>query len=83
MERMIVQKLGRLLRHPEPIILIPFFKNTREEEIVNKMCEHYNKTNSYYLDKGTGNIHGLASRHFSLFLFIRQHGFMQVIPSMR
>lgn len=41
-ERMIIQKMGRLLRHPEPIIIIPYYKNTRDEEIVQKMCENYN-----------------------------------------
>lgn len=41
-DRMIKQKLGRLLRHEDPIIIIPYFKHTREEEIVNKMCEDYN-----------------------------------------
>ena len=41
-ERMIKQKLGRLLRHPKPIIIIPYYINTRDEEIVNKMCEDYN-----------------------------------------
>lgn len=42
-DRMIVQKMGRLLRHPNPIIIIPYFKFTRDEEIVQKMCENYNK----------------------------------------
>lgn len=41
-ERMIIQKLGRLLRHPSPILIIPYYKNTRDEEIVNKMLENYN-----------------------------------------
>ena len=41
-DRMIVQKLGRLLRHPNPIIIIPYYKDTRDEEIVKKMCENYN-----------------------------------------
>lgn len=41
-ERMIVQKLGRILRHPNPIIIIPYYKHTRDEEIVQKMCENYN-----------------------------------------
>lgn len=41
-KRIIVQKLGRLLRHPEPLIIIPYFKNTREEEIVDDMMEDYN-----------------------------------------
>lgn len=42
-ERMQIQKVGRLLRHSNPIIYIPFFKNTREEKIVSKMLEGYNK----------------------------------------
>ena len=41
-ERMITQKLGRLLRHPDPILIIPYFRDTRDEEIVNKMVEDYN-----------------------------------------
>lgn len=41
-DRMITQKLGRLLRHEEPIIIIPYYKYTRDEEIVKKMCENYN-----------------------------------------
>lgn len=44
-ERMIKQKMGRLLRHKEPILIIPYFKNTRDEEIVNKMTEDYNPEN--------------------------------------
>lgn len=38
-----VQKVGRLLRHKEPIIVIPYYKNTREEEIVNRWFEKYDK----------------------------------------
>ena len=41
-DRLIVQKLGRLLRHPDPVLVIPYFKATRDEEIVNKMIENYN-----------------------------------------
>lgn len=41
-ERMITQKLGRLLRHPDPVLIIPYFKDTRDEEIVKKMVEDYN-----------------------------------------
>ena len=41
-ERMIKQKLGRLLRHPDPIIIIPYFKGTRDAELVDKMLEDYN-----------------------------------------
>lgn len=42
-DRMIFQRLGRILRHKEPVIIIPYYKNTREEEIVVKMIENYNK----------------------------------------
>ena len=41
-DRMIKQKLGRLLRHKDPIIIIPYFINTRDSELVTKMCEDYN-----------------------------------------
>lgn len=41
-ERMITQKLGRILRHLNPIIIIPYYAHTRDEEIVEKMCENYN-----------------------------------------
>lgn len=41
-ERMIKQKLGRLLRHKDPIIIIPYYKDTRDEELVKRMCEDYN-----------------------------------------
>lgn len=42
-ERMIKQKLGRLLRHPNPVIIIPYYEGTRDEELVNKMLEDYNQ----------------------------------------
>lgn len=41
-EIMMIQKLGRLLRHPKPVVIIPYFKNTREEEIVKEMLVNYN-----------------------------------------
>ena len=37
------QRVGRLLRHKHPIVIIPYYKNTREEELVAKMLEEYNK----------------------------------------
>lgn len=49
-ERMIVQKLGRILRHPEPVIIIPYYEHTRDEEIVNKMCENYDSNYIYKLN---------------------------------
>lgn len=42
-ERIIKQRLGRLLRHPNPIIIIPYYEGTRDEELVNKMLEDYNQ----------------------------------------
>ena len=41
-ETIVKQRTGRLLRHPNPIIIIPYYKNTREEELVTKMLEDYN-----------------------------------------
>ena len=40
-ERMIIQKLGRLLRHQEPVVIIPYYTGTRDEELVKKMTENY------------------------------------------
>ena len=39
---MVVQKSGRILRHKEPIIIIPYYIGTREEELKDKMLENYN-----------------------------------------
>lgn len=41
-EIIIKQRMGRLLRHPNPVIIVPYYKGTREEELVNKMLEDYN-----------------------------------------
>lgn len=38
----IKQRLGRILRHKNPIIIIPYFIDTREQELVEKMLEDYN-----------------------------------------
>lgn len=37
------QRIGRSLRHKSPIIIMPYYKGTREEEIVNEMIEGFNK----------------------------------------
>lgn len=42
-ETIVKQRLGRLLRHKSPIVIIPYFIDTREEELVNKMLEDYNE----------------------------------------
>lgn len=41
-ERLIKQKLGRLLRHEHPILVIPYYVGTREEELVQTMLLDYN-----------------------------------------
>ena len=41
-ERLIKQKLGRLLRHEHPILVIPYFVGSREEELVQTMLLDYN-----------------------------------------
>lgn len=40
-EIIVKQRFGRLLRHKNPIIIIPYYKGTREEELVEKMIEDY------------------------------------------
>ena len=42
-EVIVRQRQGRLLRHKNPIMIIPYYINTREEELVNNMIEGYNK----------------------------------------
>lgn len=41
-EIIIKQRLGRILRHKNPVIVIPFYSGTREEKLVTKMLEDYN-----------------------------------------
>lgn len=41
-DTIIIQRIGRLLRHKDPIIIIPYFQGTREEELVKKMKENFN-----------------------------------------
>lgn len=37
------QRVGRLLRHKHPVVIIPYFKETREEELMEKMVGDYNE----------------------------------------
>lgn len=37
------QRCGRLLRHKSPVIIIPYLKGTREEELVTKMMLDFNE----------------------------------------
>lgn len=41
-DTIVQQRAGRLLRHPSPIIIIPYYKGTREEELVDSMLDNYN-----------------------------------------
>lgn len=41
-DTIIKQRLGRILRHKEPIVIIPYYKETRDAELVDKMLEDYN-----------------------------------------
>lgn len=36
------QRCGRLLRHKKPVIIIPYFNNTRESEVVEDMIKDHN-----------------------------------------
>ena len=38
-----VQKLGRILRHNNPMIFVLYYVGTREEELVKEMLETYNQ----------------------------------------
>lgn len=41
-EIVVKQRVGRILRHKAPVIIIPYFVNTREEELVKEMTTEYN-----------------------------------------
>lgn len=40
--RMIVQRSGRIYRHKKPVLIFPYFVDTREEEIVDGIIKEYN-----------------------------------------
>ena len=42
-KRVQVQRVGRILRHHRPTIILVYFANSREEEIINKMISDYNQ----------------------------------------
>ena len=42
-EVVIPQRLGRAMRHKQPVIIVPYYQGTREEEIVEKMFAGYNQ----------------------------------------
>lgn len=49
-EIVVKQRVGRILRHKSPIIIIPYFKDTREEELVQKMIEEYSEDSIINVD---------------------------------
>ena len=49
-EIVVKQRVGRILRHKSPIIIIPYFKDTREEELVQKMIEEYSEDSIISID---------------------------------
>lgn len=49
-EIVVRQRIGRILRHRSPIIIVPYFKDTREEELVQKMLEEYSKDSVIKID---------------------------------
>lgn len=38
-----VQRIGRSLRHKSPVIIMPYYENTREQEILENMLKDFNK----------------------------------------
>lgn len=49
-EIIVKQRIGRILRHKSPVIVIPYFKDTREEELVQKMIEEYSEDSIISVD---------------------------------
>ena len=43
-EIMQIQKIGRILRHKEPVLIFPYYKDTREAVILHKMLENYDES---------------------------------------
>ena len=50
-EIVVKQRVGRILRHPKPIIIVPYYKDTREEELIKKMVQDYNPELIYIINK--------------------------------
>ena len=59
-EIVVIQRLGRLLRHESPIIIIPYYRFTREENLKDKMLENYNSA----LIKEIKNINDLKNEQY-------------------
>lgn len=44
-----VQRIGRSLRHKSPVIIMPYYENTREQEIMENMIKDFNKDSIYII----------------------------------
>ena len=49
-EIVVKQRVGRILRHKYPVIIIPFFNGTREQELVEKMVEEYAEDSIFIIE---------------------------------
>lgn len=50
-EIVVKQRVGRILRHPKPVIIVPYYKDTREEELIKKMVQDYNPELIHIINK--------------------------------
>lgn len=50
-EIIVKQRVGRILRHPKPVIIVPYYKDTREEELIKKMVQDYNPELIHIINK--------------------------------
>ena len=41
-DRLNIQRQGRIFRHKSPVLIFPYFKYSREEEIVKDIVQNYN-----------------------------------------
>lgn len=42
-----IRVVKRVLRHKNPVIILPYILNTREEELANKMCYYLKSKRTY------------------------------------
>ena len=49
-EIVVKQRVGRILRHKYPVIIIPFFNGTREQELVEKKVEEYTEDSVFIIE---------------------------------
>jgi superfamily II DNA or RNA helicase len=51
--RITVQKIGRGLRHSSPVLIFPYYRYSREEELVKRLAESYDANLIYEIDSLT------------------------------